>query len=354
MPFGGEPPFSDTHLPRALSRRRPVLVVEAPVPVHRGGWRARPRLEQVGPGLWRVRPVSLPGPDRSGLALLSDPLIGLQISRAADRVLPASRALVTFAPARGLLPGVRRDATVYWRRDAAANVNYVRSVRHEQARHRRLLRRADLVVAVSPPLLEDSAAQNPRSVLLANGADVGHFAAPGRAELPDFGPGPVIGYLGAVSWRLDVDLLAQLAAARPDWRFVLVGEASVAVPDLPNLHVVGSRPWSELPAWAHRFDVGIVPYRLGAFNRASFPLKVFDYLASGRPVVSTPLPGLEGLDPCVRLATGAEAFVAAIDAALDRGPGADACRRLAEDNSWDSRAAALDALLDGGPAQPAI
>jgi teichuronic acid biosynthesis glycosyltransferase TuaH len=345
MPFGGDPPFSDTHLPRALSRRRPVLVVDTPLPLHRSR-RARPRLEQLDEHLWRIQPVSLPGPNRPALARLSDPVIAHQAAAAAERVLPSRRVLVTFAPARGLLPGLSRDLTVYWRRDAAADERYVQSVHHEEARHQRLLRRADLVVAVSPPLLADSSHHNSRAVLLPNGADVEHFARPGRTELPDLGPGPVLGYLGAVSWRLDVDLIDQLAASRPDWQVVLVGKVSVDLPSRPNLHAVGAMPWSELPAWAHRFDVGLVPYKVDdTFNRSSFPLKVFDYLASGRPVVSTPLPGLEGLFPCVRLADGVVDFTRAIEAAMSGPPGPEACRDLAAANSWDSRAEALDDLL---------
>lgn len=347
MPFGGDPPFSDTHLPRALARRRPVLVVDTPQPLHRPPRSLRPRLRQLDDRLWLLQPVSLPGPNRPALAAFSDPVIGRQVSAAAQRVLPARRVLVTFAPARGMLPGVSRDLTVYWRRDAAADERYVQSVRHEAFRHQRLLQRADLVVAVSPPLLADSSHHNARTVLLPNGADVDHFAKPSISALPDLGPGPVLGYLGAVSWRLDVELLDQLAASRPDWQVVLVGKVSVDLPDHPNLHAVGPRSWAQLPAWTHRFDVGLVPYQVDdTFNRSSFPLKVFDYLASGRPVVSTPLPGLEGLYPCVRLASGLDDFAAAVEGVLAGGPGPDACRELAAANSWDSRAAALDELLD--------
>lgn len=346
MPFGGDPPFSDTHLPRALSRRRTVLVVDTPQPVHRSPRSVRPRLEQLEDDLWRLQPLSLPGPNRPAFARLSDPIISRQVNWAAERVLPRRRVLVTFSPARGLLPGVQRELTVYWRRDAAANARYVQSVRHEAARHRQVLRQADLVVAVSPPLLADSSNHNARTLLLPNGADVDHFARPSGTRPPDLGSGPVLGYLGAVSWRLDVDLLDQLASRRPDWQIVLVGQVTVDLPSHPNLHAVGSRPWSELPAWAHRFDVGLVPYKVDdTFNLSSSPLKVFDYLASGRPVVSTPLPGLEGLHPCVRLAEGVEDFTAAVEAAMTGAASADTCRELAAANSWDSRAEALDLLL---------
>jgi glycosyltransferase involved in cell wall biosynthesis len=350
MPFAGSPPFSDTHLPRALARRRPVLVIDPPESVHR--WRLgeplslQHRLRQADDDLWTFRPLSLPGRDRRGFALASDPFIAAQIAWAARQVLPPRRALITFSPTRGWLSGVRRDVLVYWRRDAAAQPHYVRSVRLARARHRRLLRDADLVTAVSPELVEEARRTNPHAYLVPNGADVEHFSR--VASTPDVltRQGPVIGYLGAVSWRVDIGLLEAVARLRPEWTIALVGHVSVDIARLPNLLMFGGQPYQDLPGWAQAFDVGLVPYTGASFNRASFPLKVFDYLASGVPVVASRLPALVGLDPCVRLAEGPEGFVEAIDDMLVNGPQAQRCRELAARNSWDARAARLEELVE--------
>ena len=168
------------------------------------------------------------------------------------------------------------------------------SVPHIQSRHEQLLRSADLVTAVSPTLLEDSLAANRRAFLLPNGADIAHFARPSPPPAALDGRGTMVGFVGAVSWRVDMALLEGIARRRPAWTIVLVGRVTVPVPRLDNLLVVGDRPYEELPGWVQRFDVGIVPYTDAAFNRASFPLKVFDYLASGVPVVAAPLPGAGG------------------------------------------------------------
>jgi glycosyltransferase involved in cell wall biosynthesis len=307
-------------------------------------------VDQLGPQLWRLRPLAHPGRDRALSALASDRLIARQVERAARAVLPTRRALVTFSPARGWLDGLRRDVSVYWRRDMAAQANYVTSVRHTRARHRKLLRRADLVTAVSPDLVADAKRDNPRAVLLPNGADVDHFTRPADAPplLARRGPvgGPVIGYTGAVSWRVDIDLLDEVARARPDWTVVLVGDVSVTVPSRPNLVVVGPQPYDELPGWVQSFDVGLIPYTDAAFYRASFPLKVFEYLASGVPVVSSPLPALVDLGPCVRLADGPAATVQALEAALRCGPAPEHCRNVAASNSWRARAGELERLVD--------
>jgi glycosyltransferase involved in cell wall biosynthesis len=350
MPFGGSPPFSDTHLPRALARRRRVLVIDRPLSLHhwRPGqpWRLRRRLVRCGPQLWRLTPLALPGSDRPVSARASDPLIAAQVEWAARRVLPDRRVLVTFDPARGWCRGVRRDATVYWRRDIAAQTPHVASVRHVQRRHDRLVRAADLVTGVSPMLVEDSLAANPRAFLLPNGADVAHFARPGRAPAALQGRGTVVGFAGAVSWRVDTALVEGIARRRPGWTIVLVGRVTVPLPRLANLLVVGDQPYDDLPGWVHRFGVGIVPYTDAAFNRASFPLKVFDYLASGVPVVTTPLPALRDLVPCVRLAGDVDEFVREIELALAGGPPAERCRRLVTENSWDARAEALERLVE--------
>jgi teichuronic acid biosynthesis glycosyltransferase TuaH len=277
-----------------------------------------------------------------------------QIEQAARRVLPARRALVTFSPARGLLRAVRRELTVYWRRDLAAHRRYSPSPRHLRARNAELLRRADLVTAVSPSLVADSRPSNPRAYLLPNGSDVEHFGQPALRppDFPDIGPGPVLGYVGAVSWRVDLDLVDHLCEARPEWNVVLVGKVEGALPVRRNLHAVGAMPYERLPQWTSAFDVGLVPYRLDDFNRASFPLKVFDYLASGVPVVATDLPALRDVGSPVRVASS-ESFLEAVEATLQQPRRPEECRELAAANSWFERARVLDGLM-ADVAEPAL
>lgn len=350
MPFGGSPPFADTHLARALGALHPVLVVDQPTAVHRAPRRLRPRLRPL-PGVagsWLLEPVALPANERPPTAWASDAWLSLQIERSARRVLPQARAMVTLSPARGLLRGVQRDRTVYWRRDLAAHYRYAASVRHIRARSDSLLRRANLVTAVSPHLVAESRVANPAAVLLPNGSDVAHFGARRLARPANFpvaADRPVLGYVGAVSWRIDHELLAAVAASRPDWAIVLVGPVDGPIAQAPNIYPVGLVCYEELPAWTQAFDVGIVPYRLEEFNRASFPLKVFDYLASGVPVATTDLPALRGLGQPVRSATDAAGFVGAVDELLAHPPGRAACRELAAANSWDERARRLVGLL---------
>lgn len=344
MAFGGSPPFADTHLASAIGKRRPVLIVDRPVSVHRVRRDSRAGLRQVDEGMWVLRPIATPGFDRRWLAPMGDRVIARQIQWAADRVLPERRLLVTFSPVRGLLPAVRRDRTVYWRRDLAAERRYVSSVELVESRNHELLTAADVVTGVSPDLVAQSGVAA-EAHLVPNGADVEHFSRPTDEPPADLGDGPVIGYIGAVSWRLDLRLISEVAKAHPEWTFVMLGRATVPVPRLPNLRVLGERPYDELPRWVQRFDVGTVPYLDNPFNRASFPLKVFDYLASGVPVVSTPLPAIDDMEPFVRSGRGPIGFAKAIEEVLAAPPPTTDCRAIAEQHSWAERAARVESIV---------
>ncbi len=114
-----------------------------------------------------------------------------------------------------------------------------------------------------------------------------------------------------------------------------------------NVRWVGPKPYSELPKYVAAFDVGLIPYVSNAYTRSCFPLKLYEYLAAGKPVVASGLPELAGMEPDVVLVDGAAAFVDAINAALGHLSDADRIRRMevASHNSWETRAGRLLALV---------
>ena len=87
---------------------------------------------------------------------------------------------------------------------------------------------------------------------------------------------------------------------------------------LPNIRWIGPKPYAELPRFVAAFDVGMIPYVANPYTQSCFPLKLYEYLAAGKPVVATGLPELEGMEPDVMLVDGTETFVEAVEAALDR------------------------------------
>jgi glycosyltransferase involved in cell wall biosynthesis len=223
----------------------------------------------------------------------------------------------------------------------------------------RLLQCADIVTTTSKSLWEKKRQYNPQTFLIPNVADIKHFAQARQPDLsvPDDIAGlarPVIGFFGAVnSHKVDFGLVAHIATRHPDWQLVLIGPIGgwsdgkdISRLDLPNVHLLGARPYGSLPAYAKGFDVCIIPYRINEYTRDVFPLKFFEYLATGKPVVSTPLPSLLDYGHLVSIASDHESFTACVEEWL-RDPQAGLQTRLAaaEDNTWEHRAAAIMELV---------
>jgi len=237
------------------------------------------------------------------------------------------------------------------------------SQRHRQAlvaREERLLRRADLVIVTSPTLQATKATHNPNLHLVPNGVDFAAFTAaldpavsvpaPLRAL-----PRPVIGYVGAVNEKLDFALLRRVAEARPDWSLALVGPVDVRidfaglalVQGVPNIHCFGRQPVADVPAWMKGCDVNLLPYRRNLWTENISPLKLYEYLAVGHPIVATNIPAVRDFASVVRIAEGPEAFIAAIAAALAENDPAQVAerRRLAAANTWEERVTRIEQLL---------
>ena len=211
--------------------------------------------------------------------------------------------------------------------------------------------RADLVIVSAPPLVEHMSRRGARNVaLLANVADVAHFrAGMERPEPPPLAgvPRPRLIFAGALAAKkLDLMLLGELAKRRPEWSIVMVGPVGEGDPrgDLealrqaPNIHMMGAQRFSELPAWLGHADVGIIPYAANQYTASVFPMKVYEYLASGLPVISTPLPSLSGVEG-ITLADSAAAFEEAVARELrdDSESRRHERQLIAEAHSWERR-----------------
>ena len=233
-----------------------------------------------------------------------------------------------------------------------------------EASTRRQLERADVVIAISPELRETWSEQRSDIAVIPNGCDAAAFAAADVAPLPaDVTlPGPIAGFVGHMSERIDLEMLE--AVADSGVSLLLVGPRQptfeIAKMDAlfarPNVQWVGAKPFAELPSYLRVIDVGLTPYRSSAFNRASVPLKTLEYLAAGRPVVASDLPAHRRLDPHhVTLAATPAEFAARVAerlAAPARPEDAAARRALGAEHSWAARTADIARLvgLDDGAA----
>lgn len=209
--------------------------------------------------------------------------------------------------------------------------------------------RADLIFTTSPELVRFFDRSGGCS-FVPNGVNLEQFAAAAKLVDRDFAalPRPIIGYVGTIQEdRFDVDLLAYLAQANPAKSFVLVGPvwpglAKVVeqrLKPLPNVHFLGRRSSRDIAAYFKEFNVGIMPHLQNEFNRHTNPMKLYEYLAAGQPIVATPSPGLEEFKGIVRFASTPEAFNQELLQALaENEPAAASSRRaLAQQHSWSKR-----------------
>lgn len=220
--------------------------------------------------------------------------------------------------------------------------------------------RAAAISVTTQPLFERFSLTHNNVGLVPNAADVMAFAQPVH-EPRDIAsiPHPRIGTVGALDiYKVDVELLERVAREHRDWHIVLIGPVDYSetggvepvrkLSELPNVHFLDAKPREEVPAYVHAFDVAIIPYRESPYNRASFPLKFWEFLAAGKPVVASGLPALESYRHLATLASSPNAFARGVQEALDHGTERKEARMTeAQKHSWESRVDALEARLSG-------
>ena len=214
----------------------------------------------------------------------------------------------------------------------------------------RLLERADLVVTTSAPLSEIVGETVP-NLLIRNAGEIGYFSE--RPEIPAYtSERPVAGYLGAIADWFDIGLVAAAAHRFPDWDFLLVGSTdhcdTTAARELANINFVGEVPYDEAAAWVHSFDVAMIPFRLTELTRCTNPVKIYEYLAAGKPVVATALPEVQLMSDVVHVADSHEAFMGLLETAMgERHDATLAARRRqsALPHDWKNRADRLDTAM---------
>lgn len=356
---------SSHHVAVRLARRAPVLYVDSPgmrAPNASGRDLKRSvrkllaafkRPTRVADGLWHCTVPQLPFRRLPGVDAFNH-LFGRWAVRRALRLAGIRKRISWFVvPHPGVHAGhLGEDLVVYYCIDdyaAHPGVDAALIAQRDDA----LSRRADLLCVAPPALLDAKCALNPgNTVFSPHGVDVDLFAQAQdpATEVPALArdlPRPIVGYIGSIHAWIDVPLIEWLAQQRPQWSFLLVGHAHVPIDGLralPNVHLAGSQPYASLPSWSKAFDAAIIPYRLNRQVANANPLKLREYLAAGKAVVSVRNPEIEKFSQWVRLVDDREGFLAALDAAvLDQAPGVAEARIAAvADQTWDAR---VDAVL---------
>jgi glycosyltransferase involved in cell wall biosynthesis len=222
------------------------------------------------------------------------------------------------------------------------------------------VREAELVVGTAYDLVDKVKEVRPDAIICPNGVDYRHFAnfepGPPPEDIADIAGGdrPIVGYYGAIAEWVDFDLIAHAADALPEFEFVFIGpeyDASVKqhlhVFDRPNVRWLGVKDYAELPAYLHAFDIATIPFLVNEVTHAVSPLKLFEYFAGERPVVTPALRECARYE-AVQVAQDADDYVEKLRLAarLRHDPEHLALlRRTARANTWEMRAGTLvDAL----------
>ncbi|ATN33176.1 glycosyl transferase [Rhizobium sp. ACO-34A] len=307
----------------------------------------------INDNLWVFAPLTIPLGHRFALVKRFNAwLMRSVVGRWLDSHRQGDVIVWTYHPyIEGVTEGLSTGSLVYHCVDDLAAIPGVDAATFRAAEGK-LVRQAAVVFTTSPYLRRhclELGAQN--CVFERNVADIEHFSAARQSgRLPEdiaSIAGPKLCYLGVLSdYKLDLDLIEACGRARPDLSWIFIGDeperqanATIArLKTLPNMHFIGYRPYSELPDYLRAIDIAVLPNRTDGYMRGVFPMKFYEYLAAGKPVISTPIDALVDVSNLVATAEGRDQWLAAIDECLSSPPG-----ELSLDDSrlaqfgWDPR-----------------
>ena len=339
---------------------------------------------QVKPGLWVWSPMVIPGGTRGVLLRINRVLFGGALSWVLRRLRFRRPILWTYNPLTGRYLNLRQPGATSKSPMFSGAVYHCVDRIHAQPgmpatliadSERQLCRTVNVVFTTSPDLQASLMRLNANTYFYGNVADQAHFAAALDAPLapaPLAGiPKPLLMFVGAIdAYKLDLPMLTALARQRPDWSWVLVGPVGETDPDtriaalqaLPNVHLMGLQAYADLPAWLAHADVALLPLQENPYTQHMFPMKFFEYLAAGRPVVATQIPALRPYASGALLCPPtADAFEAAIASALlGDGPSLEQRLALAAEHTYESRTRKMledlqrDGLLDAASSGPSM
>lgn len=342
-------------LSRAAADRR-VFFWEEALPLPAGVDEPYLDVQQKQPNLWMIRPylpLSLEGQARE------DFKAGMVRQFMAEQAIQ-DFVLWYYTPwALRFTSQLKPVATVY---DCMDELSLFKGANPQLKQFElELFRRADVVFTGGPSLYEAKRTQHANVHLFPSSIDTAHF---GKARLQQEDPAdqaaiphPRLGFFGVIDERMDLDLLAGVATQRPDWHLVLIGPVvkidPKSLPQASNIHYLGQKAYEQLPVYLAGWDVALMPFARNEATRFISPTKTPEYLAGGKPVVSTSIRDVVrpyGEQELVRVADTAEDTVAAIEATLAQSPAERAAWLARVDdflkgNSWDRTWTEMDRLI---------
>jgi glycosyltransferase involved in cell wall biosynthesis len=313
---------------------------------------------QTDEGITVVSPASLPFFGSAAARSVNRRLIAAQIKRLAQsRGLTKPILWIAIPTAANMIGTLDESAVVYHVSDKydANTMDHATDPALIRRLHERAIDAADLVFYSGRKLFTEATRACERSHLLEQGVDYDHWrhvtngdVAPEIAKIPR----PRLGYFGAIEpWLVDQELIKRASRERPEWQWIFIGNRSrgLEIEELPNAHFLPAVAYADLPAYAAGFDVCVLPWETEqSFTSYGSAIKVREYLATGKPVVISPLPEYEPMRDVLRIARTRDDFIRLVDEALHDTDPANAARRQAAvaDGTWDARAEWVSDLIE--------
>lgn len=281
-----------------------------------------------------------------------------KIARDLKRVFNSFRfdrlVLYAFLPnATDLIRHIPFDTVIYDCMDDYASFTGLIDPKVVRRMEKELVGRSDICFATASRLLEERKEWNENFHLVPNGVEYERFSVAPAEPAEDIQQieSPIVGFVGTLSDWVDIELMAGVAGEMKHVSFVWVGPIHTNVDSLrslKNVHLLGAKPYEDLPSYVHHFDVCVIPFKINRLTINVNPVKMYEYLATGRPVVSSPLPEVKRYEGLVEIGETREEWIKAIEKALreDATEKSHARKQLARENSWDARWEKVSGLID--------
>lgn len=291
------------------------------------------------------------------VAIVNNLMLGLWLRWTTRRIGIVDSLVYSYVPYSHLAIRVLGSKKVLYEKvdDLAAAKGLVRRSTVESL-EKQLLKMSQLVIVTASRLKSLMNGKHESIHVIPNACEIEHFNREKTAIEPQrlrAIPHPRIGFVGMLAYWIDLDLIKAIAAAKPEWQFVFIGPVSVDVSRfdaLENIHFVGRVPYDYLPSYMDAIDVFINPYKRDDIAESCSPLKVFEYLAAGKPVVSVAMPEVMRFVPFVKIADSPESFITRIAELLkmtdmERRKLSTQLRALVKNDNWEDRFARTRKLL---------
>jgi len=310
---------------------------------------------QVGERIFVYSPIAVPLHSSAVARWLNRKALRWSVKRVARRLGFSNPVTWTFEPASAEVAGsLGEGAVVYHCVDEFSEFTGTDKAALLEL-ERKLMAKSDCVIVSSDRLYDRKRTHNPNTFLVTHGVDVAHFrkACDPKTEVPPEMKAirkPIIGFFGLIADWVDLELVRFLAESRPEWSFVLIGKSTTdtrVVDGIPNIHLLGPKPYQDLPSYAKAFDAAILPFVINELTLAANPLKLREYVAAGLPVVSAAIPEAEKLRSVLRIGKDKASFLAQLQEIVDSGktgPQLSISQEM-DVESWDEKVEQLSRIF---------